>query len=125
MIGGRASATVDAFDAIQSMSVDDGATGFGTTDTALDDAGGAPTNVVTQDFDATPSRTAQTVEHTATFGTGVANFEIKRIALHNALQGSVSATSDTLVGGIDGQSITKTADFSVSITVQITYTDNS
>lgn len=126
VIAGRASSTADGFAAIQSMAVDDDSNAFGQTDDSLDDAGGgAPANVAAKNFDATPTRSAQTVTHTSTYGTGEGNFTIRRISLHNALEGSVSGTSVTLVGGIDGQSITKTSNFTLTLTVQITYTDNS
>lgn len=121
VIGGRASNTADSFDYIRSMSVDDSAVAFTATDTTL----GSPTNEADADFDTTPTRSAQTVTHVATFGTGVANFNIKRIALHNAAAASVTGSSTTLCAGIDGQSLTKTSDFSMTITVKITYTDNS
>lgn len=121
VIGGRASNTVDAFAAILSMSVDDSSTAFAAGDTALN-SGGAVTNEADLDFDATPTRSSQTVSHIATFGTGSANFTIRRIALHNAAAASVSTSSVTLVAGIDGQSLAKTTDFTLAITVRITYT---
>lgn len=121
VIGGRASSTADAFAAIASMSVDDSTVAFAAGDTALN-SGGAVTNEADLDFDATPTRSNQTVSHTATFGTGAANFTIRRIALHNAAAASVSTSSTTLVAGIDGQSLAKTSDFTLAITVSITYT---
>jgi hypothetical protein len=121
VIGGRASNTADAFLEIDSMSVDDSSTAFAAGDTALN-SGGAVTNEADRDFDATPTRSSQTVSHTVTFGTGEANFTIRRIALHNAAAASVSTSSVTLVAGIDGQSLAKTADFTLTITVRITYT---
>lgn len=121
VIGGRASNTADAFLEIDSMSVDDSATAFAAGDTALN-SGGAVTNEADLDFDATPTRSSQTVSHVATFGTGAANFTIRRIALHNAAAASVSTSSTTLVAGIDGQSLAKTSDFTLAITVRITYT---
>jgi hypothetical protein len=121
VIGGRASNTADAFVEIDSMSVDDSATAFAAGDTALN-SGGAVTNEADLDFDATPTRSSQTVSHVATFGTGAANFTIRRIALHNAAAASVTTSSTTLVAGIDGQSLAKTSDFTLAITVRITYT---
>ena len=103
------------------MSVDDSGTAFTTTDTDL----GSPVNLQVNDFDATPTRTAETVSHVATYDTGEANFTVARIALHNDTAANVTGSSTTLFGGIDGQSITKTSDFSMTITIDITYTDNS
>lgn len=121
---GRASNTADSFAAIQSMSVDDSSNAFTATDTALND-GGAVANEADADFDATPTRSAQTTTHIATFGTGAANFTIRRVALHNDTAANVTTSSTTLTAGIDGQSVTKTSDFSSTITVKITATDNS
>ena len=121
IIGGRASNTADGFAAVQSMTVDDRSTAFASGNTTL----GSPTNVTAKAFDATPTRTNQRITHVATFATTEANFTIRRIALHNAAAGSVTGSSTTLFSGIDGQSITKTSDFSMSITINIDYTDNS
>lgn len=119
--GGRLSTTADAFQALQSLAVDDGPTGFVAGDTAL----GGPSSVAVVTFNSTPTRSAQTVEHLGTFATGAANFVIKRISLHNAASGSVTGTSVTLYGGIDGQSIEKTSDFTVTFTIRITQSDAS
>jgi hypothetical protein len=119
--GGRLSTTVDAFQALQSLAVDDRATGFAAGDTSLN----SPANVAVVAFDSTPTRSGQTVTHLGTFATGAANFIIKRISLHNAAFGSVTASSTTLYGGIDGQSITKTSDFTVTFTIRITQSDAS
>lgn len=124
VIGGRASNTADAFAAIQSLSADDNSSAFTATDTALNSVGSV-TNQADVDFDATPTRSGQVITHIGTFGTGAANFLIRRFALHNAAAASVSASSTTLVGGIDGQSFTKTSDFTMTVTIKITYTDNS
>lgn len=126
VIGARASNTgeTDHDRAIQSMSVDDQGTGFSATDDALDDAG-AVSNEADADFDSTPSRSGETFSHTATFGTSEANFEIQRVALHNDTAANVSTSSTTLVGGVDGQSLTKTSDFSLTVTLDISYSDNS
>jgi hypothetical protein len=124
VIGGRASNTADAFAALQSISVDDSSTAFAATDTALN-SGGAVTNEADVDFDSTPTRSSQTVTHLGTFGTGVANFTIRRVAIHNAAAASVTTSSTSLVAGIDGQSLTKTSDFSMTFTMSIEYTDAS
>lgn len=106
------------------MSVDDSTVAFTDTDTALDD-GGVVSNEADVDFDATPTRSGQTVSHVATFGTGVANFTIKRIALHNAAAASVTTASDTLVAGLDGQTFGKTSSFSITFTLNVLYSDAS
>jgi hypothetical protein len=121
VIGGRASNTADAFLEIDTMAVDDATEPFLAADTKLDDGTG-----FTQEFDAafdtTPTRSGQTVTHIMTIPTGSGNFPIRRISLHNALAASVTGSSVTLVGGIDGQSLTKTSDFTLTITVNILYT---
>lgn len=107
--------------AIQSMSVDDATGAFAAGNTKLNDGAGF-TQLVAQAFDSTATRSAQTVSATTTYATGVANFTIRRVALHFAASGSVTASSTTLFGGVDGQSITKTSDFSLAITLQVTAT---
>lgn len=119
--GGRLSSTADAFAALQSMAVDDSSTAFIASHTTLL----SPTNLAVNAFDATPTRSAQTVTHLCTFTTAQANFTIRRISLHNAAFGSVTGASVTLYGGVDGQSITKTSDFSVTFTLRISQTDAS
>ena len=121
VIGGRASNTADAFNEIDGMSVDDSTVAFAATDLALD-TGGAITNEADADFDSTPTRSGQTISHVSTFGTGVANFTIRRIALHNQNAANISSGSATLVAGVDGQSIVKSSDFSLTITLKISYT---
>lgn len=119
VIGGRASNTADAFTEIDSMSIDDRAVAFVAGDTTL----GSPTNEADANFDSTPARTSQTVRHTATFGTGVFNGNtIRRIALHSAAAASVSGSSTTLVAGVDTQSFAKTADFSITFSLDLVYT---
>lgn len=122
VIAGRASNTADAFLEIDSMSIDDSTVAFTATDTALDD-GGAVANEADANFDSAPTRSAQTVTHVATFGTAVfVGSTVKRIALHNAAAASVTSASDTWVGGVDGQSLVKSADYSLVLTLKITYT---
>jgi hypothetical protein len=119
--GGILSGTSDSFGALQTLAVDDGVSAFVAGDTTL----GSPGSVAVVAFDSTPTRSAQTVTHLGTFAVGAANFTIKRISLHNAVSGSVSGSSTTLYGGIDGQSLTKTSDFTITFTIRITQTDNS
>lgn len=117
---GRLSNTADSFGALQSMSVDDSTVAFAAGDTALN-SGGAVSNEADANFDVTPTRSAQTTTHTATFGTGV-SLTIKRIALHNAVASSVTTSSTTLFGGIDGQSLVKDSGYSLVIKVTIAAT---
>ena len=112
--------TYNASRHIQTLSVDDSSVAFAAGDTALDD-GGAVANEYDLAFDATPTRAGQVITHIATVPTGQGNFTIRRIALHDNAAGSVSSSSDTLVVGIDGQSLTKTSDFTIEFTVTITY----
>lgn len=118
VIGGRASNTADAFTEILSMAVDDRAVSITATDTAL----GSPTNVFAKAFDATPTRSSQTITHITTFAISEGNFDWKRITLHNAAAGSVNGTSTTLVAAVDNQSLTKNSDFSIQVTLKIQYT---
>lgn len=104
------------------MSIDDSSTAFAAGHTALN-SGGAVSNQADAAFDATPTRTNQTVRHTATFGTGVFNGNtIRRIALHNDTAANVSSSSTTLVAGVDAQSIVKNSSFSIKFHFDITYT---
>lgn len=105
---------------LQTMSVDDATGAFAAGNTKLNDAAGY-TQLVAQAFDSTPTRSGQTVTCLSTYATGTANFTIRRVALHNTVSGSTTATSTGLWGGIDGQALTKTTDFSLTITVQTTF----
>lgn len=118
---GRLSATADSFLAVQVMSADDRAVAFVAGDTNL----GSPANVFDKAFDATPARTGQTVAHVTTFATGEANFNHVRYALHNDTTANVTGASNTLVAGVDAQSILKTSDYALKITLNITATDQS
>ncbi len=106
---------------IQVMSVDDSSNALAATDTAAN-TGGAVTNFFDQVFDATPTESGQTITHIMTLATGNGNFTIRRILLHDDTAGNVTSSSTTLVGGVDGQTITKTSDFTLAITLKLTYT---
>lgn len=123
--GGITFATADGFAAVQTMAVDNDTThAWAATDTAINTSRTAA-SFAAQAFDATPTRSGQTISMTTTFGTGTANFTIGGISLHNAAAGSVSLVSVTLYGGISQQSIQKTVSFSLAITIKVTFTDNS
>lgn len=116
MIADRASGVAGAGAVIQTMSVDDRATAFAAGDTTL----GTPTNEADVAI-AAPTRSGQTVTHVGTFDTSVA-LTIRRVALHNDTSANVSGTSTSLVAGVDGQSFVKTVDFSLVLTMKMTYT---
>lgn len=119
LVGDRASAVAGFPGAIQAMSVDDSATSLNAATTNL----GSPTNFIAQSFDTTPTRSGQTVTHIATLAAGTFNGNtIKRVCLHDVVGGSVTATSTTLVGGIDSLSLLKGSTFSLAITVRLSYT---
>lgn len=105
---------------IQTMSVDDSSTAFAAGNTALN-SGGAVTNEYDQALDGTPTRSGQVISHVMTIPTGQGNFTIRRIALHDDTATNVTTSSSTLVAGIDGQSFTKTSDFTFGITFTLTY----
>lgn len=109
---------------VQTLSIDDSSNAFAAGDTALN-SGGAVSNEFDQVFDATPTESSQTVTTVTTIGTGDGNFTIRRIALHDDTAANVTTSSTTLFGGIDGQSLTKTSDFTMEITVTCAFADNS
>lgn len=110
---------------LMTMSVDDNANNFAAADTALSTSRGAIVNMFDQLLDGLATRTAQTISFTCTLGTGVANFTIRGIAWHDDTVANVTAASATLIAGIAGQSLLKTSSFSLAITGNILFTDNS
>ncbi len=113
--------TYSASRQIQVMSVDDSAVAFAAGDTALN-TGGAVTNEFDAALTAPPVRSSQTHPHIMTIPTGSGNFVIKRIALHDDVAGTVAVGSATLCAGVDAQSLTKTSDFTMTITLNLLYT---
>lgn len=105
---------------IQTMAVDDATGAFAAAHTKLNDAAGF-TQEFDAAFDATPTMSGQTVIHKMTIPTGSGNFTIRRVSLHDNAAASVDGTSATLVGGVDGQSIAKTSDFSLLIELRVTF----
>lgn len=110
--------------AIQVMAFDDNASAFAAAHTNLLSAGSI-SNEFDQAFDGTPTRSSQTVSHVTTLasGAGAQNFTIKRLSLHDDVAGTVSTTSTTLVAGVDGQTLGKTVDFSLAVTLALAYTN--
>jgi hypothetical protein len=134
MVGDRASGVAGAGAAITHMSLDDGAvtggghTNFVNTDTTLRNGGtGGPTlQSSSAVLDSTPTSpaaaTPHVVTHVYTLPAADVNLNTKtitRIALHN---GAPSATSSTLMFGIDGLSLTKQSTFSLVTTFKLSYT---
>ena len=117
----------DAARYIRTMSVDDQTSAFLDSDTDLDRGGGLTvSNEYDAALDATPAApSGNKVDHVMTIPTGSGNFTIRRIALHDDTAANVTVSSETLVAGVDGQALTKTSDFTMEITLSITYTDES
>lgn len=108
---------------IRTLSVDDSAVAFAAGDTALN-TGGAVTNMFDKALDSTPTEAAPAViSHVCTLLTTDYNQNIKRIALHDDTAATVTTSTATLIGGVDAQSLLKTTDFSLVITMKITYTN--
>lgn len=97
-----------------------GLNAFSATMTKLTDATSVTTASAVS-FNPTPSRASQTVSHVAIYATNSANFTIGGISLHNSASTGVNTTSTTLVAGIDAQTLGKTTDFQLTITMKIAY----
>lgn len=109
---------------IQTIATDDATEAFLAADTKLNDGTGY-TQSFSQTFSATPTESGQTIIHTATIAAGSSNFQIRRVSMHDDTAANVgtAGTSTTLVGGVDGQTLTKTSDFTLTITLRLTYTN--
>lgn len=107
---------------VQVLSVDDSSVALTATDTAAN-SGGAVTNFFDQAFDATPTESGQVVTTVTTIPTGSGNFTIRRILLHDNTAANVTSSSSSLFGGIDGQSLTKTSDFTIAFTIRCTFSN--
>lgn len=114
--------TYNAARHIQTMSWDDLNAAFAAGHDQLNDAG-AITNAYDQALDGAPTRTNQTISHISTIPTGQGNFTIRRVALHDDTAANVTTSSTTLVSGVDGQSLTKTSDFTLATTLNHIYTN--
>lgn len=106
---------------IQVMAVDDATGAFAAANTKMNDGAGF-TQEFDAAFDATPTESGQTITHVMTIPTGSGNFTIRRASLHDDTAATVAAASVSLVGGVDGQALTKTSDFTLAITLKLTYT---
>lgn len=123
MIGDRASGVAGAAAAVAGMSFDDSAVAFAAADTAAN-SGGAITNFQGNALDSTPTggaaATPYVVTHLCTLTTGQLNgVTVKRFALHNS--STPTASSTTLISGVDGFSLTKAATFSMTPTYRHSY----
>lgn len=107
---------------IQTLAVDDATGAFLAANTKLNDGAGY-TQQFDQAFTSTPTESGQTIIHSTIIGTGDGNFTIRRVSLHDDTATNVTASSTTLVMGVDGQALVKTSDFTITITVRITYTN--
>lgn len=108
---------------VQTLSVDDSAVAIAAGDTAAN-SGGAITNFFDKVFDATPTETAPaviTVQCTLT--TAEAIYTVRRILLHDDTAANVTASSSSLFGGVDAQTLAHTADFQLVITMKCTFTN--
>lgn len=110
---------------VQVMSVDIGATVFATGHTKLNDSADVTESAASyfdKAFDGVPTESVATITSVCTLATGEGNIVIKRIAQHDNTAANVSASSVSLVAGIDGQTLGKTADFSLSLTLSMAFT---
>lgn len=109
---------------IQCMTTDDATGAFAAGNTKLNDGAGF-TQSHAESFDGSPTRSAEVISHVSTLETVDSNFTIRRIALHDDTAANVgtAGTSATLVAGVDGQTIAKTTDFTLAITLKLSYTN--
>lgn len=103
---------------VRTMSVDDSATTLIAGATTL----GSPTNEYDQAFDATPTESAQIITCLMTIPNGSGNFTIRRLCEHDDTTTNVTGSSATLVAGVDNQSLTKDANFTMQITKNYIFT---
>lgn len=109
---------------IQTGSIDDNSGTVLSSHDQLNDRG-AVSNQFDVVFDATPTRSGQTITCIFTIVAGSGNFTIRTVSIHDDTVANVSASSASLVAAIDGQSLTKTADFSIEFTITMLFTDAS
>ena len=104
---------------IQCMSWDGQTTGFAATDVALNSPGAvvaafSPTSVTTVG--------TNTLRWEATLTTAQFNAStVRRIALHFASTAAATTATTFLYGGVDGQAILKTSEFSLVTLLDVTY----
>ena len=123
MIGDRASGVSGAAAAIAGVSFDDSTVAFANGDTAAN-SGGAITNFQGNALDSTPTggsaATPYVVTHLCTLTTGQLNgVTVRRFAAHNSA--TPTASSTTLISGVDGFALTKASTFSMTPTYKHSY----
>lgn len=106
---------------LQVLSIDDNAVAFGQTDTTCSTRG-ATTTFYDQAFDATPTESGQTITCLTTILAANGAMTIKSIAIHDDTAANTTATSSTLVAGIDGLTIVKDTTYGLALTLQMTFT---
>lgn len=106
----------------QVLSLDSSTVAFAAGHTALD-SGGAVADEFDVAFNSTPTFSGGTVTMVAVIPAASGNFVIRRIAIHDDTATNVTTSSATLVAGIDAQSLTKTSDFILTITLEVTVTN--
>lgn len=119
------STNYDAARNVQVMSVDIGTTVFAAAHTKLNDSADVTESAASyfdKVFDGVPTESVATITTVCTLTTAEGNIVIKRIAQHDNTAANVTASSVSLVAGIDGQTLGKTADFSLALTLQMAFT---
>ncbi len=115
---------------VQTFSVDDSAVAIAATDTAAN-SGGAVTNFFDKARTSTPtegtsgSPASATTTLSVQLTTAEAIYTIKRILLHDDIVATVTSSTTTLWGGIDAQTLAHTADFTMTITVVVTWANKT
>lgn len=104
---------------VQTMSVDDSTTALAAGHTAAN-SGGA----VTTYFDkaiSSATRTGQVVTFVMALAAGEGAMTIRRILLHDDTVANCSSSSTTLFGGVDALSLVKDTTFTLSISLDVTW----
>lgn len=119
-VGTASGATFSTARWLQTIAVDDSTVAIAAGDTAAN-SGGVITNFVAKPIDAanTNSNNVGTLVMTIS-DTSFDTKTVKRITVHDQVNTSVTATSTTLFGGIDGQSILKVAGVNLKFTTTVT-----
>lgn len=102
----------------RTMSFDDNTTGFSSAHTAVNSAGAIATFVRNATTNTTVG--SQTVRYQATLTTAEFNGQtVRRIAIHFDTSANVTSASNTLFGGVDGQSFAKTSEAALSFLIDL------
>jgi hypothetical protein len=119
-VGTASGGTLSTTRWLQTVAVDDSTVAIAAGDTAAN-SGGAITNFVAKPIDAanTQSNNVGTMVMTIS-DTSFDTKTVKRITVHDQVNTSVTASSTTLFGGVDGQSILKVANVNLKFTLTVT-----